>query len=320
LVRVFARQAGCSGQTGTWGIWFVVSKKCKWIGWAVAAALAVLIWLVLPGLRRCYSYHRLISDQDIFERLSVPASNIELPGNEQEASFSLGYSRFAFASEQVDSIKCYGIGVTIESKGLGLGFLRPFSSNYDDLRVDVNDLAADFDVWSKDLSMSVREPYLWERSEVHPVARRVAREMMQDRFAWSVRVARTMPMKYSEVFTAEPDEFKEYLILSIAKAVLSVRASSAGIFEGRYVRGLVRFERAGRGGELSAEVYSKESNVWQDIIVRSDSAEKSKEALLSLLASYRFIIAEAPEEGKLEELIVSAIGQHPKFEWAADEK
>jgi hypothetical protein len=85
------------------------------------------------------------------------------------------------------------------------------------------------------------------------------------------------------------------------------------------VRGLVRFERAERGGELGAEVYSKESNVWQDIIVRSDSAQKSKEALLSLLASYRFVIAEAPDERRLEELILSAIGGHPKFEWAADE-
>jgi hypothetical protein len=218
----------------------------------------------------------------------------------------------------VDSIKCYGAGVLIESNGLKFVFLRPFSNNYNEFRLDANDLGAEFDVWSKDLSIPVREPYLWETSQVHPVARRVAREMMQDRFDWSVRVARTMPKRYSEVFGAEPDDFKEYLILSMAKAVLSVKASSVGIFEGRYVRGLVRFERAERGGELGAEVYSKESNVWQDIIVRSDSAEKSTEALMSLLASYRFVIEEVPDEGDLEELIVSAIGRHPKFEWAGD--
>jgi hypothetical protein len=252
---------------------------------------------------------RLISNEDIFEILSVPASNIELPGNQQEACFSLGYSTFALDSEQVDSLKCYGVGVTIESEGLWFGFLRPFSHNYDDL-------AAEFDVWSIDLNIPVREPYLWERSEVHPVARRVARQMMEDRFAWSVRVARTMPKRYSEVFSAEPDEFKEYLILSMGKAVCFTRARRIGIFEGKHIAGLVRFDVGGRDGEINAEVYSKDSNVWQNIFVRSDSAQRSTEALMSLLASYRFVITEVPEEEDLEELILSAIGQHPKFEWA----
>ena len=46
--------------------------------------------------------------------------------------------------------------------------------------------------------------------------------------------------------------------------------------------------------------------------------QKSKEALLSLLASYTFIIAEVPQEEELEELILSAIGRHPRFQWAGD--
>jgi len=307
-----------NGQTGTWGVWFGVSRKGKWIGGGVAAALAVLIWVLLPGVGRCYSYQRLISDQDIFERLSVPASNIELPADEQQASFTPGYSRFAFGSEHVDSIKCYGVSVAIEGEGLWFGFLRPFSSNYDGLRLDVNDLAADFDVLSKDLSTSVREPYPWELSEVHPAAQRVARQMVQDRFGWSVRVARTMPKRYSEVFWADPDEFKEYLIFSIAKAVCFISASRIGVFEGEHIRGLVRFGVGGREGEIIAEIYSRESDVWQNIRVGSDSAERSREALMSLLASYRFSIDGVPEDEELEELILSAIGGHPKFEWAGE--
>lgn len=295
-----------------------MSKKGKWAVAAGGVALAVLFCVALPGLRRCYSYHRLISNEDIFERLSVPANEIELPGNQQEASFSLGYSMFALDSEQVDSIKCYGVGVTIESEGLWFGFLRPFSHNYDELRVDVDYLAVQFDVWSKDLNIPVREPYPWEWSGVHPAAPRVARQMMQDRFGWSVRVARTMPKRYSEVFSAEPDEFKEYLILSMGKAVCSTRARRIGIFEGEHIAGLVRFDVGGRDGEINAEVYSKDSNVWQNIFVRSDSAQRSTEALMSLLASYRFAITEVPEEEDLEELILSAIGRHPKFEWAGE--
>jgi hypothetical protein len=122
-----------NGHTGTWSVWFGVSKKCKCISWAGAAALGVIIWLVLPGFRRCYSYHRLISNEDIFERLSTPASNVELPANQEEPSFSLGYSSFGLESERVDSIKCYGAAVTIESKGLWFGFLEPFSNNYDEM-------------------------------------------------------------------------------------------------------------------------------------------------------------------------------------------
>jgi hypothetical protein len=297
-----------------------VSRKCRWAVGVVGVALAVHIWLVLPGLRRCYSYHRLISNRDILEILSVPATDIELPANEQQASFTLGYSTFALESEQVDSIKCYGVGVTIESEGLWFGFLRPVSHGYDELRVDVDYQAVEFDVWSKDLNISVRKPYPWEWSQVHPVARKVARQMMQDRFDWSVRVARTMPMRYSEVFGAEPDEFKEYLILSMAKAVGFIRARRVGIFEGEHIGGLVRFGVGGRDGEINAEIYSKNSSVWQNIRVRSDSAKKSKEALMSLLSSYRFVVAEVPEEEDLEELVLSAIGGHPKFEWAGQKK
>lgn len=285
---------------------------------AAAAVLALLVWLVLPGLRRCYSYQRLISDPDIFQRLNVPVSDIELPGNEREASFSLGYSRFALGSAHVDSIKCYGTAVTIESGRIGFGFLRPFSSSCDSSGFDANDVAAEFDFWSRDLSIPVREPYRWETSQVHPVAQRLAQEMMQDRFTWSVEVARTMPRNYSDVFRAEPDELKEYLILAMAKAALSLKANRVEVFDGEYVRGLLRSERTGEPGGLSAEVYPKDSDVWQTIIVRSDSEQRSRDALLPLLASYRFVIAEVPDDEDLEQLVVEAIREHPRFQWAGE--
>jgi len=47
----------------------------------------------------------------------------------------------------------------------------------------------------------------------------------------------------------------------------------------------------------------------QAVTVKSDSHEKSKEAMLSLLASYKYLVSQLPEEDELRGLICSHLNK-----------
>jgi hypothetical protein len=123
-----------------------------------------------------------------------------------------------------------------------------------------------------------------------------------------------MPKGYTEIFFMPRREFLEYLILAGAKSQNVMNQNGIGVFETQYIKGIVRFGQVKKPGVFAIEVFSKEGNICQDIRIISKDPAKSKDALLSLLGSYRFLIVEAPDEDALHELIMTELEKHDKFQ------
>lgn len=284
----------------------------------VVVVLGLFAWLVIPGLLRCYVYHNLTSKASWLARLSVKPSKIELPVNEQVSVLSLGYSQFAFEPELICSIRCRVTGLMIDCNECGFCFLPPYSKPYDTFKSDSINTEAELATMSEEIGIPISGPGMsekeWQLLESDSVAARLTREMIEAPYSWSIKVANTMPKKYSEIFFEHSDKFKEYIMLAFTKIRFTQNDKGIGIFEGKYVRGLIRFGSHEKPGQLYAEVYSKDSNISQGIIVQSDEPEKSKRFLLSLLASYRFLITEIPDEDALRELIMTELEKHDKFQ------
>lgn len=263
-------------------------KKGIFITAGIVAFLVVALWYIFPRLSRCYSYHKyFVSEPLAFATLSHKPSIIELPEPQSSNSFSLGPAQVCIDAELIRSIRYIEEteSIVVECKNWSFVFL------------DLFNVFEAFD----DISPHLRVEY------------KIAGKLI-DTYDSEVRAAHSMPRKYSEIFLMRPDEFREYMAFCFLKSMVLFNQNGIGIFETEAVKGFVRFGGLEKPGRLLADVYSKESNICQTIVVISDSPERSKEALFLLLASYRFLIPEVPEEEKLRDLIVTALKKSDKFE------
>jgi hypothetical protein len=129
-----------------------------------------------------------------------------------------------------------------------------------------------------------------------------------------VEAANVMPINYFEMFFSKPRSIY-YRIMSayILKVSQPCNRRGIGLFETENIKGLISFGLKDNPCVLHAEIFSKDGNVSQEITVFSESPQKSKEALLSLLSSYRFTITQTPEINYLDELIINELGDNSKF-------
>lgn len=288
-------------------------KKVVLVTVGLAVLLEMPMWWLWIGLVQCYAYRMISSDQSLTDRLSIKPTRIKLPQKTEALDFSLGYAQVTIEPKLISSIKLISrSSVFIDCSEWNVAFITPNSPTYEKYSkglVNWKNPVYNTYVWGVVVE---RKPPSIEEVRADPIGR-LKVEMIEDPYNWNVRTMNTMPKTYREVFYMKRDEFREYISLAMAKAFGPRCEGDIGIFEAEYIRGIILFGWGGKAGEMCAKVYSRESNINQAILVQSDSREKSEKVLLSILASYKFIISEAPGKDELRQMIIAEIGKHDKF-------
>jgi hypothetical protein len=258
----------------------------------ILAVLANVGWFCFQGMRRCYYYYAFFSSQpEKLTRLAAQAIEIELPKKRGMAGVLLGYAQTPISSTNVEHIKFYGeINLVV---------------------IHLNTVSYRFELpWET----SEPEPRTKEPLSIPPLIDIKWRPRpSEELFQLELKAARMMPKKYREVLMMSNREFADYMEHAFVKTTVP-NQDGTGIFEAEQIKGFVHFGMGDTPTILYAEVFSKQSDITQVISVQSDSVEKSKEAMFFLLASYRFLITELPEQDKLRQLIVSELGKYETFE------
>jgi len=256
----------------------------------IVAAVVCGAVLIGPRLFRCYAYYRLVVCSPCgLANLSGKVSKLNIPFNSNMPVFSLGYAQFGVRPDSISTIKCTmyaGTEVVMVCDEYKILFVTPSSSN-----------------WPSTDSNSVPSPFIPSIFSEDPFG-----------YNFGVRAASATSKGYAEIFFLHPRKFAEYLTLAAAKSQNVMNQNGIGVFQTEYVHGLVRFGQIKNPGCYAVQVFAEDSNICQDIYVISNEPEKSKQVLLSLLASYKFLIDEVPDEGRLHELIRTQLEKHDKFQ------
>lgn len=286
----------------------------------VGVLLEAPMWWLWVGLVQCYAYRMLVSDPSCAARLSVEPKKIDLQANQDLPGFSLWYARVAIQPELIRSIRLVASTIVfVDCSEWNVWFLRPRSPTYEELNPGLAN-GAESGLFESVLWRDAveRQPPSIEDLRANPVGR-LTLEMVEDPYSWKVKVVNTMPKTYREIFFMERCAFAEYAGLAVAKAFGPACEGDIGIFETESVEGVVLFGWARKPEQVCADVFSRESNIGQGILVRADSPEEAEKAMLSVLASYRFTISKALGKEELREMIMAEISEHVKFEKSGEQ-
>lgn len=307
----------CSGVYGVKKLWLWSrkrNKRTRLIIGGVTVVVFVVAWALGPRLLRCYTYFKLVSEPSMLARLSVKPRIIEMPLNTEGSVFSVGYAELFMPPESIRSVMCEDSMVVMECNEGRFVFMPPISMTYENFKDESIKTPDMLDPLSQLRGEGEKERrQAWERMEGDRVVGRLMREMVVERYNWSLKVVSTMPKKYYEIFLQPPEAFKEYMWLAISKGINFCINDEIAIVEAEYVNGIIYFGRPKEPGKVHAEIYSKKSNIGQGIHLCSASLEKSKKDMLSLVSSYRFVIPQVPDEDALHSMIVREIEKHDKF-------
>jgi|GEM_PF-2791136 len=129
-----------------------------------------------------------------------------------------------------------------------------------------------------------------------------------------VQAANVLPMKYSTIFfTNYRTVCKRIMTAKILKISQPYNQRGIGLFETKQIKGLIRFGTQKNPGSIIADIYSKNDKINQIIGVRSGSAQKSKNAMIEILSSYRYRIEDANDTNTTNELIMKQFSNNSKF-------
>ena len=252
--------------------------------------LGFLLWHIGLCIFRCYAYKKVVlSRPNALANLSGKPGTLEIPQDSNTPILSLGYALANVPSESINAITVVDdSSIIVATEEFKLLFIPPWAST-----------------WSTTDSNSIRSSTLPSIFSKDPFG-----------YDFGFKAANTMSKSYFEIFFMQPKEFMEFLFLASAKAQNVMNQNGISTFETKNIRGIVRFGLRKSPGVLAIEVFCKEANICQDIRIISQDPAKSKEVLLSLLSSYKFLISEVPDENSLRELILTEIKKHEKFqEW-----
>ena len=132
-----------------------------------------------------------------------------------------------------------------------------------------------------------------------------------------VKTANAMPINYSEIFFSKlSNVYCRIRSAYIFKVSDTFNENGIGIFETEKIKGLIRFGSKKYPYQIKAEIFSKDGNISQSIVIMSESPQKSKDAMFSLLSSYWITIpdADVKDSNYLDELIMGQFSGNSKFE------
>jgi hypothetical protein len=259
-----------------------MSKK-KRIIWAVVSVVFLLILgiYLIPRIMICNSYHKMISRPLALETLSIKPQIINLPEHKESCLFSLGFAEMSLCPDSINAVRYHkrlGLICKTDSNSFTYNFLFPQDS------VDVND-------WAQKRIFGIKDFYDLELSTVN-----------------------AQPWTYSRIFLSKPCKSMPYILL-LAKFKISDSFNERGIglFETDNIKGFIGFGTKKNPCGIKADIFSKDGKIEQTVVVQSDSAEKSKEALFSLLSSYRFMISSPEDVNVLDEMVMAEFSDNNKF-------
>ncbi len=254
-------------------------NKKKWLIWTVVALLLLILFIYsIPGLTFCCIYHNIISEPLAMETLSIKPQIIELSQPNNSCVFSLGFAFVPLCPDSISSIrytKDTGLIFKTDSNSITYYFLLP------DRPLDVNEIT------------------------------KYSKGSIKDYYDLQVRIASLTLKKYSEIFFNPHKMWLDIILARFKTDPFNQRG--IGLFETDNIKGIIRFGPKNNPCSLMVEIFSNDGNITQLITVASESPQKSKEALFSLLSSYQFTISQVPEINFLDELIVNELGGNSKF-------
>ncbi len=265
-----------------------MNRKSKYL-LSITAAIIILASLAcffIPRLLQCHAYGKLISYPLMLANLSVEPDSILMPPDNNSCTLSLGYARTSIQPELINSIKCRYAAVSIDCNDHTLLFMQPVTIPDGGSRESTN------------------PPLVYPKTMTTQI---------YDSYDWGINVANTMPKNYFQIFLQSPEEFTEYFALALSKAKDSNKHNGISFFETKHLKGIIYFGTTQKPGLVSAEVYSKDSEIGQWIYANSFDPEKSRNAILSLLASYSFTISHIPKRSALHDQIISEIKNYQSF-------
>ena len=143
---------------------------------------------------------------------------------------------------------------------------------------------------------------------------KLGRELMpNDFYQIQLKAAYASPKTYFQVFSMWTDEFAEYMTLCMFKTMYTANQNGIGVFETDKIKGLIGFGEVIFPNKMVVDLFSADSAIYQNIVIRSDSPEKTREIVLALLSSYTYLIEKPLNDSELQQLIFNTICLHPLF-------
>lgn len=276
---------------------YLMNKSTKII-LVISVIIFVFVCLTVANYSRiyqCFSYYKVFVSQtgriankegkvcevSKLNTISHKPQKVELSSSDSNNNLSLGYASLALELKEIIKIRLSGLTLLFECKGYSIGFLPP----------------------KKPRAFSDVEYVTYFNRELLP----------EDAFDAQVKIANTLPKTYLQIFFMPKHEFNEHMTFCFLKTVYMYNQSGIGIFENDNIKGVIGFGAVHDPYRMVADVYSKDTSIAQEILVMSDSSEKTETILFSILSSYKYLIEQPLDDTALEEAIIGALGSHPLF-------
>jgi len=268
-----------------------MSKKTKIFLIVICGVVlaGVLLTYIASGLFRCYTYYEIIAASPLgLANLSGPAGVFDIPIGDASGGFSLGYAQVGIDPVSIRAINYVGDTMA-------------------DIVIDCNEYSVIlFSPWTSTPPSIQRG---WVRSAG------LGGLMSEDPSGYllTVRAAKTMPASYARIFFMRKKRFAEYIALAAVKSQNVMNRNGTAVFETDHVRGIVRFGEAPLPRCFELQVFSTNSGIGHTAFVFAESPQKITESLSAMLSSYKFLVAQPPDEESLRRLISAEVERHDKF-------
>ena len=247
------------------------------------------------SIYQCFSYYKVFVSQTSritnkegkvcevskLNTISHKPQKVEFSSSDSNTNLSLGYARFVLEPKKLIKIRLSGLVLIFECEGYTIGFLPP----------------------KKPRAFSDIEYVTYFKRELLP----------EDAFDSQVKIANTLPKTYLQIFLMPKYEFNKHMMFCFLKTAYMHNQNGIGIFENDNIKGIIGFGAVHAPYAMVADVYSKDTAIVQEILVTSDSSEKTKTILFSILSSYKYLIEQPLDDTALEKAIIGALGSHPLF-------
>jgi hypothetical protein len=108
-------------------------------------------------------------------------------------------------------------------------------------------------------------------------------------------------------------EFERLMRHTFPKALDTSNQNGIGLFETEHTRGIIRFGARARPGHVNIEVWSREGQLHQGILVHESSAEAASRIVHCVLEHLRYSVDRVPPADTLRAAIRDSLESHPLF-------
>ncbi|MBW8017109.1 MAG: hypothetical protein FVQ82_13065 [Planctomycetes bacterium] len=133
-------------------------------------------------------------------------------------------------------------------------------------------------------------------------------------FEVELKALETYPKTSFQIFCMSKEEFSEYMERCYLKKSWTFNQNGTGVFENENLKGIIRFGTTVNPNTMYVDVFSKKTAMTQRVLVRTDSPEKTRESLLSLISSFSYLIEKPMDKNAIKQMAFDVLSRHPKFQ------